>query len=75
MLKYSINIVILFAGIMLATTVGWGAGDPFEPWGFGGLAVSEGSSSFVADKAGSNTHRENVSLPARLALGGLNFFS
>ena len=66
MLKYIVNIVIIFAWIILATTVGWGAGDPFEPWKFGDRPASH---STVQDEKGS------VSLPARIALGGLNFFS
>lgn len=66
MLKYKLNIAILFALIILATTTGWGAGDLFEPWEYGNQPASH---STVKHEEGS------ASLPVRMALGGLNFFS
>lgn len=63
MLKY---IIIVFAWIPLTANAGWGAGDLFEPWEFGGQPASN---------SGVRHEQETASLPARVALGGLNFFS
>ena len=66
MLKYTLNIVIFFAWIILATTIGWGAEDPFEPWGFGDQPAS---------RATVKHEKKDASLPVRVALKGLSFFS
>ncbi len=65
-MKYRLNIVIFFAWIILATTIGWGAEDPFEPWGFGDQPAS---------RATVKHEKKGASLPVRVALNGLNFFS
>ncbi|MDO9516347.1 MAG: membrane protein insertion efficiency factor YidD [Syntrophales bacterium] len=57
---------MFFAWILLATTTGWGAGAPFEPWEFGDRMASPSTA---------QDEKRSVSLPARMALEGLNFFS
>jgi len=66
MLKYILNITIISVWIILGASTGFGGGNPFEPWEFGDRPASH---STVKHEKGS------VSLPARMALEGLNFFS
>ena len=64
--KCVLEIVLFVAGFVLATSAVWGAGDSFEPWEFGDRPASH---SRLVHEQGS------VSLTARMALKGLNFFS
>jgi len=66
MVRNTLNIVIFLACITLTAAVGWGAGDPFEPWEFDDRAASRSTLQH---------EKESVSLPARVALGGLKIFS
>jgi len=65
-LRYKQKICIIFIWIVLPVTAGWGGEDPFEPWKFGNQPVPDSRVS---------QENETASLPARMALRGLRFFS
>lgn len=67
MLKYAINIVVLFACITLTADPGRGGEDAFGPWEFDGDRS--------ASRSALQHREERVSLLARAALGGLKIFS
>ena len=52
--------------VLGAATTGWGGAEPFEPWGFNGQS---------APVRPVWHDRGVISLPARAALAGINFFS
>jgi len=72
--KYILNIVMAFLCLIVGMSVGPCAArsDSFEPWGFDSRPVSMMPSHAVTD---SSVHQKDMSLPSRVVMGGLNFFS
>jgi putative component of membrane protein insertase Oxa1/YidC/SpoIIIJ protein YidD len=66
MLKYLLIKTTLCMLILIASTTGWGGAEAFEPWGFNGQSVPVRPV---------RHDQEVTSLPARMALAGINFFS
>ena len=72
MLKCILNIAVVLVWLIMGASIGLGAGDSFEPWGFDSRPVSMMPSHAVTD---SSVHQNDMSLASRVVMGGLNFFS
>ena len=62
-----LNIAVVLVCLIMGTSIGLGAGDSFEPWGFG-----ETKRKTVTR---SDARQKNISLPSQAVMAGLNFFS